>query len=128
MNIKYFILLLFVALVSACNEEGIATLVIEDGQPSVAKMIVGQWKPNHAEKADEDGNVIEDLDITDIPDLILEKTVQGILGTVTPEQEAVAPGILTGMLMKVKTLAVALDMMKKVLLLLLTVNVGIYSN
>lgn len=50
MNIKYFILLLFVALVSACNEEGIATLVIEDGQPSVAKMIVGQWKPNHAEK------------------------------------------------------------------------------
>lgn len=25
MNIKYFILLLFVALVSACNEEGIAT-------------------------------------------------------------------------------------------------------
>ena len=57
MNIKYFILLLFIALVSACNEEGIATLVIEDGQPSVAKMIVGQWKPNHAEKADEDGNV-----------------------------------------------------------------------
>lgn len=29
MNIKYFILLLLVALVSACNEEGIATLVIE---------------------------------------------------------------------------------------------------
>ena len=80
MNIKYFILLLFVALVSACNEEGIATLVIEDGQPSVAKMIVGQWKPNHAEKADEDGNVIEDLDITDIPDLNFGENGSGHFG------------------------------------------------
>lgn len=80
MNIKYFILLLFVALVSACTEEGIATLVIEDGQPSVAKMIVGQWKPNHAEKADEDGNVIEDLDITDIPDLNFGENGSGHFG------------------------------------------------
>lgn len=80
MNIKYFILLLLVALVSACNEEGIATLVIEDGQPSVAKMIVGQWKPNHAERADEDGNVIEDLDITDIPDLNFGENGSGHFG------------------------------------------------
>lgn len=80
MNIKYFILLLLVALVSACNEEGIATLVIEDGQPSVAKMIVGQWKPNHAEKADEDGNIIEDLDITDIPDLNFGENGSGHFG------------------------------------------------
>lgn len=80
MNIKYFILLLLVALVSACNEEGIATLVIEDGQPSVAKMIVGQWKPNHAEKTDEDGNIIEDLDITDIPDLNFGENGSGHFG------------------------------------------------
>lgn len=51
MNIKYFILLLFVALVSACNEEGIATLVIEDGQPSVAKMIVGQMETQPCRKS-----------------------------------------------------------------------------
>lgn len=39
-----------------------------------------KWKPNHAEKADEDGNVIEDLDITDIPDLNFGENGSGHFG------------------------------------------------
>lgn len=80
MNIKIFILLSLVALASACNEEGITTLVIEDGQPNVAKMIIGQWKPNNAEKADKNGNIIERPSITDMPNLNFNENGLGHFG------------------------------------------------
>lgn len=49
--------LLLVGIMSACNDDGIETIVIEDGQPSAAEMIIGQWFPNRGERIDEDGNV-----------------------------------------------------------------------
>lgn len=80
-NMKYFIFLMFAVLLSACNEEGIATLVLEeDGPHSVAQMIIGQWRVNHAEWADKNGNVIKEPDITNIPELNLDKNGIGYFG------------------------------------------------
>ncbi len=82
MSVKYFIFLTLAVLVSACNEEGIATLVLEEDEPhSVAQMIVGQWRADHAERADEDGNVIgEETDITDMPELNIDEDGTGYFG------------------------------------------------
>lgn len=80
-NMSYFIFLALTILLSACNEEGIATLVLEEDEPhSVAQMIIGQWRVNHAEWADENGNVIEEPDITDIPELNFDENGSGYFG------------------------------------------------
>ena len=66
--INSFTFLLLEVLMSACNKDGIETIVIEDGQPSVAQMIIGTWNPNGGEMADpETGEVIEKIDKDDIP-------------------------------------------------------------
>lgn len=66
--INSFAFLLLAVLMSACNKDGIETIVIEDGQPSVAQMIIGTWNPNGGEMADpETGEVIEKIDKDNIP-------------------------------------------------------------
>lgn len=40
-------LLLMLLLVTACNDKGDVTVVIEDGQPAIRTLIVGKWKPEH---------------------------------------------------------------------------------
>lgn len=72
--------LLLVACISSCNKDGLTTLVIEDGQPSVAQMIIGQWTPDHVEWADEDGNVLERPEMPDIPDLNFDEGGTGTFG------------------------------------------------
>lgn len=80
-NMKYFIFLTLAVLLSACNEEGIVTLVLEEDEPhSVAQMIVGQWRVDHAEWADKNGNVIEEPDITDTPELNFDENGMGYFG------------------------------------------------
>lgn len=79
-NIRYFMFLLLVACISSCNKDGLTTLVIEDGQPSVAQMIIGQWTPDHVEWADEDGNVLERPEMPDIPDLNFDEGGTGTFG------------------------------------------------
>lgn len=71
---------LLVACISSCNKDGLTTLVIEDGQPSVAQMIIGQWTPDHVEWADEDGNVLERPEMPDIPDLNFDEGGTGTFG------------------------------------------------
>ena len=65
--INSFTFLLLAVLMSACNKDGIETIVIEDGQPSVAQMIIGTWNPDRGEIVDEEGNVTEEIDKDDIP-------------------------------------------------------------
>ena len=72
--------LLLVACISSCNKDGFTTLVIEDGQSSVAQMIIGQWTPDHVEWADEDGNVLERPEMPDIPDLNFDEGGTGTFG------------------------------------------------
>lgn len=75
------LVLLLLILLSACNEDGITTLVIEDGQqPSVAQMIIGKWKPNRLEMIDENGNVLERPDISDMPELNIDENGTGYWG------------------------------------------------
>ena len=52
--INSFAFLLLAVLMSACNKDGIETIVIEDGQPSVAQMIIGTWNPDRGEIVDEE--------------------------------------------------------------------------
>ena len=53
---------------SACNKDGIETIVIEDGQPSVAQMLIGRWNPTGGEMANPStGEVTEDINISDVP-------------------------------------------------------------
>lgn len=66
-------LLLLTVCISSCNKDGVATLVIEDGQPGVSQMIIGQWEPDHIEWTDKDGNVLERPEMTDVPDLIFNE-------------------------------------------------------
>ncbi|WP_287623013.1 hypothetical protein [Parabacteroides sp.] len=81
MSVKYVIFLTLAVLLSACSEEGIVTLVLEEDEPrSVSRMIVGQWRADHAEWADEDGNVIEEPSVTDIPELNFEENGIGYFG------------------------------------------------
>ncbi|CAK7066059.1 MAG: hypothetical protein PARBB_03152 [Parabacteroides distasonis] len=78
---KYFIFLTLSILLSACSEDGIVTLVLEEDKPqSVAQMIVGQWRADHAEWADADGSVIEEPSVTDIPELNFEENGTGYFG------------------------------------------------
>lgn len=79
-SIRYFMFLLLVVCISSCNKDGFTTLVIEDGQPSVAQMIIGQWTPDHVEWADEDGNVLERPEMPDIPDLNFDEGGTGTFG------------------------------------------------
>lgn len=79
-SIRYFMVFLLVACISSCNKDGLTTLVIEDGQPSVAQMIIGQWTPDHVEWADEDGNVLERPEMPDIPDLNFDEGGTGTFG------------------------------------------------
>ncbi|WP_455622177.1 hypothetical protein, partial [Parabacteroides sp.] len=80
-NMKYLIFLVFAVLVSACSEDGVVTLVLEEDEPhSVAKMIVGKWKISNAERADENGSVIDRPSITDIPELNFSENGIGYLG------------------------------------------------
>ena len=72
--------LLLVVCISSCNKDGFTTLVIEDGQSSVAQMIIGQWTPDHVEWADEDGNVLERPEMPDIPDLNFDEGGTGTFG------------------------------------------------
>ena len=67
--INSFAFLLLVALMSACNKDGIETIVIEDGQPSVAQMIIGTWNPDRGEIVDEEGNVTEEIPSDDMGSL-----------------------------------------------------------
>lgn len=66
-------LLLLAVCISSCNKDGVVTLVIEDGQPGVSQMIIGQWEPDHIEWTDKDGNVLERPEMTDVPDLIFNE-------------------------------------------------------
>lgn len=56
--------LLFVLLsllTGACNKEGITTLVIEDGQPNVSALLVGQWKPTKKQWINKQtGNIVKE--------------------------------------------------------------------
>ena len=66
--ISSFAFLLLAVLMSACNKDGIETIVIEDGQPSVAQMLIGRWNPTGGEMANPNtGEVTEDINISDIP-------------------------------------------------------------
>ena len=67
--VKWLVLLLLVVLMPACNEDGEETIVIEDGQPSAAELIIGKWFPNKWEHIDEDGNVTEQPVTDNIPGL-----------------------------------------------------------
>lgn len=66
--ISSFAFLLLAVLMSACNKDGIETIVIEDGQPSVAQMLIGRWNPTGGEMANPStGEVTEDINISDVP-------------------------------------------------------------
>ena len=66
--INSFAFLLLAVLMSACNKDGIETIVIEDGQPSLAQMLIGRWNPTGGEMANPNtGEVTEDINISDIP-------------------------------------------------------------
>ena len=66
--ISSFAFLLLAVLMSACNKDGIETIVIEDGQPSLAQMLIGRWNPTGGEMANPNtGEVTEDINISDIP-------------------------------------------------------------
>ncbi len=66
--INSFAFLLLAGLMSACNKDGIETIVIEDGQPSVAQMLIGRWNPTGGEMANPStGEVTEDINISDVP-------------------------------------------------------------
>lgn len=66
--VKSLMLLLVAGLMSACNKDGFETIVIEDGQPSVAQMIVGRWQPNGGEIVNPDtGEITEEIDPGEIP-------------------------------------------------------------
>lgn len=66
--INSFAFLLLAVLMSACNKDGIETIVIEDGQQSVAQMLIGRWNPTGGEMANPStGEVTEDINISDVP-------------------------------------------------------------
>lgn len=66
--INSFAFLLLAVLMSACNKDGIETIVIEDGQPSLAQMLIGRWNPTGGEMANPStGEVTEDINISDVP-------------------------------------------------------------
>lgn len=66
--INSFAFLLLAVLMSACNKDGIEAIVIEDGQPSVAQMLIGRWNPTGGEMANPStGEVTEDINISDVP-------------------------------------------------------------
>lgn len=66
--ISSFAFLLLAVLMSACNKDGIETIVIEDGQPSLAQMLIGRWNPTGGEMANPNtGEVTEDINISDVP-------------------------------------------------------------
>lgn len=66
---------------SACNKDGIETIVIEDGQPSVAQMLIGRWNPTGGEMANPStGEVTEDINISDVPWLDLGENGIGSWG------------------------------------------------
>lgn len=66
--INSFAFLLLAVLMSACNKDGIETIVIEDGQPSVAQMLIGRWNPTGGEMVNPStGEVTEDINISDVP-------------------------------------------------------------
>ena len=66
--INSFAFLLLAVLMSACNKDGIETIVIEDGQPSLAQMLIGRWNPTGGEMANPNtGEVTEDINISDVP-------------------------------------------------------------
>lgn len=66
--INSFAFLLLAVLMSACHKDGIETIVIEDGQPSVAQMLIGRWNPTGGEMANPStGEVTEDINISDVP-------------------------------------------------------------
>ena len=69
--INSFAFLLLAVLMSACNKDGIETIVIEDGQPSVAQMIIGTWNPDRGEIVDEEGNVTEEISSSDMGGLTI---------------------------------------------------------
>ena len=69
--INSFTFLLLAVLMSACNKDGIETIVIEDGQPSVAQMIIGTWNPDRGEIVDEEGNVTEEISSSDMGGLTI---------------------------------------------------------
>ena len=107
--INSFAFLLLAVLMSACNKDGIETIVIEDGQPSVAQMLIGRWNPTGGEMANPStGEVTEDINISDE---VLEKASIGM------QMRGVDP-----------LSAVEAVMTVKVLLLLLEANVGISSS
>lgn len=85
-TLKSVTFLLLVMLMSACNKDGMETIVIEDGQPSVAQMIVGTWNPERGEIADEAGNVNETISPDDMGGLDFgeEGTVETGGGMHTP--------------------------------------------
>lgn len=80
-TISGFMLLLLVGIMSACNKDGFETIVIEDGQPSVAQMIVGTWQPNRGEMVNPNtGEMTEGIDISDIPWLDFKDDGTGMWG------------------------------------------------
>ena len=79
--INSFAFLLLAVLMSACNKDGIETIVIEDGQPSVAQMLIGRWNPTGGEMANPStGEVTEDINISDVPWLDLGENGIGSWG------------------------------------------------
>lgn len=55
------ILLLLVVLTCACNKDEVTTIVLEDGQPKAATLIVGKWKPSKKQIIDKlTGNIIKE--------------------------------------------------------------------
>lgn len=55
------LVLLLVLSTGACNKEGDATLVMEEGQPSVSMLLVGQWKPTKKQWINKQtGNILKE--------------------------------------------------------------------
>lgn len=60
-TITKIILLFLVVLASACNKDEDTTIIIEDGQPKAAALIIGKWKPSKTQLIDKlTGRVIKE--------------------------------------------------------------------
>ena len=121
--ISSFAFLLLAVLMSACNKDGIETIVIEDGQPSLAQMLIGRWNPTGGEMANPNtGEVTEDINISDIPWLDFGENGIGSWGNGGSGTGGSAGESFDW------NAAVEAVMTVKVLLLLLEANVGISSS
>ena len=80
--IQGLLFVLSVVIMSACNKDGMETIVIEDGQESIAQMIIGRWNPTEGKIADPNtGEVTENLNTNDIPWLDFKEDGTGSWGS-----------------------------------------------